>query len=138
MRPIGGAPTGRTGVGDMPFTTPAADVYHATAAVTTPHQPPACSHQSVPPCEMLKKPITSTISVISSVRKTRKTAMLTRRLQKSMYVLKIANANRNHASPLVRFEPASAAANVFERSASTTMEPRAIQKPPYVENAVAP
>src|SRR5579884_662067 len=40
-RPMGAAPTGSTGVGDMPFTTPAADAYHATAAVTTPAQPPA-------------------------------------------------------------------------------------------------
>jgi hypothetical protein len=64
--------------------TPAADVYQATPAVTIPAHPPACSHHSVPPCEMLKKPITSRISVISSVRNTRKTAPLTRMLQSSM------------------------------------------------------
>src|SRR5690242_18376868 len=58
IRPIGAAPTGITGTGDIPFTTPAAEVYHATAAVTIPAQPPACSHQAVPPCERLKKPIT--------------------------------------------------------------------------------
>src|SRR4051812_8270856 len=103
----------------MPFTTPAADVYHATAAVTMPAQPPAWSHHAVPPCDRLKKPITSRISVISSVRKTMNTAVLTRMLQSSMYVLKIANANRNHASPFVRFEPAREAAKVFDTSAST-------------------
>src|SRR5581483_5408536 len=138
IRPIGAAPTGRTARGAMPFTTPAADVYHATAAVTIPSQPPACSHHSVPPCERLKKPITSRISVISSVRNTRNTAPLTRMLQSSMYVLKIANASRNHASAFVRFAPATAEANVFETSASTTKIPRLSQKPPYVENAVAP
>ena len=36
-----GCPTGSTGLTDMPLTTPAAEVYHATAAVTTPAQPPA-------------------------------------------------------------------------------------------------
>src|SRR5690242_9806162 len=136
--PIGAAPTGKTTPDAIPFTTPAEDVYHATAAVTMPHQPPAWSHHSVPPCEMLKKPIASTISVISSVRKTRNTARLTRMLCSSMYVLKIANAIRNHASAFVRFEPASPPANVFETSARTTTEPRPSQKPPYVENAVAP
>src|SRR4051795_9689791 len=84
-----GAPTGSTGRTDIPFTTPAADVYHATAAVTTPAQPPAWRIHSLPPWARLKKPITSRISVISSVRKTRKTATLTRELQKSMYVLKM-------------------------------------------------
>src|SRR5579885_586184 len=137
-RPQSGVPTGSTGVGDIPFTTPAADVYHATAAVTMPTQPPACSHHVVPPCEMLKNPITSTISVISRVRNTRKTAAFTRVAHNIMYVLKIANASRNHASPFVRFDEASAAAKFFDTSASTTMIPSPIQKPPYVENAVAP
>jgi len=138
MRPIGAAPTGSTGTGDMPFTTPAADVYHATAAVTTPHQPPACSHHVLPPCDRLKKPTTSTISVISRVRNTPKTATLTRMLQRSMYVLKTANARRNQASAFVRLAPVRDAANVFDTSARTTTLPRPSQKPPYVENAVAP
>src|SRR5205823_512114 len=102
IRPIGASPTGSTTFDTIPFTTPAADVYHATAAVTIPIQPPACRIQSLPPCEMLKKPITSRISVISSVRNTRNTAPLTRMLQSSMYVLKIANASRNQASAFVR------------------------------------
>ena len=37
----------------------------------------------------------STISVISRVRKTAKTAWFTRALHSNMYVLKIANATRN-------------------------------------------
>ena len=74
--------------GAIPFTTPAADVYQATPAVTTPAQPPAWRIHSLPPWARLKKPITSRISVISSVRKTVKTAAFTRVLQKSMYVLK--------------------------------------------------
>src|SRR5207237_9729697 len=102
MRPIGAAPTGSTGTGDMPFTTPAADVYHATAAVTTPHQPPACSHHVEPPCDRLKKPMTSTISVISRVRNTPKTATLTRMLHKSMSVFKAESARRNQATAFGR------------------------------------
>src|SRR4051795_12398927 len=133
-----GAPTGSTGRPDMPFTTPAADVYHATAAVTTPAQPPAWRIHSLPPWARLKKPITSRISVISSVRKTRKTATLTRELQKSMYVLKMANASRNHASPLKSCVPSTAFATLFEIRTSVTKKPSAIQKPPYAENAVAP
>jgi len=43
--------------------------------------------------------------VTSSVRKTPKTAMFTRMLPISMYVLKTANANRNHASAFVRSPP---------------------------------
>src|SRR5579884_2182256 len=121
----------------MLFATPAADAYHATAAVTTPHQPPACSHQVWPLCESTKKPITSTISVISSVRNTRNTAADTRRLLRSMYVLKTANANRYHASALVRSPPWNPAVN-FVVPARITKIPRPIQNPPYVENAVAP
>ena len=34
---------------------PAADAYHATAAVAMPSQPPACSHHAVPPWERLKR-----------------------------------------------------------------------------------
>src|SRR6185437_8462081 len=67
-----GLPTGNPLRPAVPFMTPAADVYQATAAVTMPIQPPACCHQAVPPCESLKNPMTSRISVISSVRKTRK------------------------------------------------------------------
>src|SRR5579884_2073527 len=117
MRPIGAAPTGRTGVGDMPFTTPAADVYQATPAVTTPAQPPAWrTHVAVGLCASRKNPITSRISVISRVRKTPKTATLTRVLQRSMYVLKTANAKRNQASALNTFAAVRLAANVFETS----------------------
>ena len=50
-----------------PFTTPAAEVYQATAAVTMPAQPPACSHQLFAgwrPDASRKKPITSRTSVI--------------------------------------------------------------------------
>jgi predicted RNA methylase len=50
----------------------------------------------------------------------------------------IANETRNHASPFVKFAPARPAAKVFETSASTMKMPSASQKPPYVENAVAP
>src|SRR6266542_1489360 len=104
--PQSGEPTGKTArSGDMPFTTPAADVYQATAAVTIPAQPPAWSIHVLLPCATLKKPITSRISVISSVRKTPMTAMFTRRLQRSMYVLKIANESRNHARPLSTSAP---------------------------------
>ena len=53
-------------------------------------------------------------------------------------MLKIANAIRNHASAFVRFAPVSEDANVFDTSARTTTLPRPSQKPPYVENAVAP
>ena len=42
-------PTGTTGFSDIPFTTPAAEAYQATAAVTMPAQPPACSHQALWP-----------------------------------------------------------------------------------------
>jgi hypothetical protein len=53
-------------------------------------------------------------------------------------VLKIAKAIRNHASALVVPAPSSAAPNDFDNVASATTEPSASQKPPYVENAVAP
>jgi len=86
--------------------TPAADVYQATPAVTIPHQPPKCSHHSVPPCDRLKNPMTSAISVISRVRKTENTAMLSLALPINMYVLKIANAKRYQASALVKSPPA--------------------------------
>ena len=55
-----------------------------------------------------------------------------------MYVLKIANATRNHATALATPAVASAAPNVFETEASRTTIPSDSQKPPYVENAVAP
>src|SRR4051812_2399078 len=137
-RPQIGVPTGSTGDGDIPLTTPAADVYQATAAVTIPAQPPAWVIHALPPCASRKKPIASRISVISSVRNTRNVAAFTRMLQSSMYVLKIAKATRNHASELSRFGPATAFSNVFDTDASTTKMPSDIQKPPYVENAVAP
>ena len=38
---VNGLPTGKTTRPDTPFSTPAADVYQATAAVTIPAQPPA-------------------------------------------------------------------------------------------------
>src|SRR5947207_1108861 len=48
-RPHRGLPTGSTGAGDIPFTTPAAEVYQATAAVTIPAHPPACTIHADPP-----------------------------------------------------------------------------------------
>ena len=42
-RPRAFGPTGTTGFADMPLTTPAAEAYQATAAVTMPAQPPAWS-----------------------------------------------------------------------------------------------
>jgi hypothetical protein len=96
-----------------------------------PAQPPAWSTQvAFGSWESLKKPITSRISVISSVRKTMNTAAFTRMLAISMYVLKTANANRNHASALVRFAAVRLAANVLETSARMTVPPSPIQKPP--------
>src|SRR6476620_8172959 len=79
-----GAPTGRTGRGDIPFTTPAADVYQATPAVTRPAQPPTWSQYGLMPCAIRKKPNASRISVTSSVRKTPITAVFTRIDQNSM------------------------------------------------------
>src|SRR6266566_686451 len=61
--PQSGAPTGRTGLGDMPLTTPAADVYQATPAVTSPAQPPTWSQYGLMPCATRKNPIASKISV---------------------------------------------------------------------------
>src|SRR5206468_4055652 len=126
-------PTGRTIRGaDMPLITPAADAYHAHAAVTMPTQPPQCIQlEFVWPWASSKLPIASRISVISSVRKTMKTAPLTRVDQSSMYVLKIANATRNHATAFGRFAPARAAAKLFESTARVTKIPSDIQKPPY-------
>src|SRR3954466_1893144 len=83
-RPHTGSPTGSTGAGDIPFTTPAADVYQATAAVMIPTHPPACVIHAEPPCASLKKPITRRTSVICNVRKTRNVATLIRALQRSM------------------------------------------------------
>ena len=103
-----------------------------------PTQPPTCVMYGLKPWASRKKPIARMISVASRVAKTPKTARLTRVLHMSMYVLKIANATRNHAIALGRFGPVSPAANVFETEASRTMIPSDIQKPPYVENAVAP
>src|SRR3954451_2798115 len=135
---VNGLPTGTLPRPEPPFRTPAAEVYQATPAVTTPAQPPACSKYSVPPCEMLKKPITSRTSVISSVRKTPKTAVFTCMLPMSMYVLKTANANRNHASELfTSFLPVNADRKLVVWARST-YRPRPIQNAPYVENAVAP
>src|SRR5438094_6320373 len=138
IRPHIGAPTGRTGLGDIPLTTPAAEAYQATPAVTRPTQPPAWSQYGLMPCATRKNPNASTISVISSVTKTPVTATLTRVAQNSMYVLKIANAIRNHASELSRSAPFSRPANPLDPDSSTTNMPSASQKPPYVENAVAP
>src|SRR5439155_12134510 len=136
---VSGAPTGRTMCDFMPLITPAADAYQAHAAVAIPTQPPRWIQPLLAlPWAASKLPITSRISVASSVRKTRKTATLTCVDHSSMYVLKIANASRNQAIAFGRFAPVSELANVFETSASTTKTPRDIQKPPYVENAVAP
>ena len=133
-----GAPTGRTGRGDIPLTTPAADAYQATPAVTMPAQPPTCSQYGLMPWAMRKKPIASRISVISSVKNTDITAVFTRVDQNNMYVLKIANAIRNHARELSTSVPFSRPANPLDADSSTTKPPSASQKPPYVENAVAP
>ena len=65
-RPQSGRPTGNTGEDDMPLITPAADAYHAIAAVTIPAQPPACRNHGLMPWATLKKPITSRISVTCS------------------------------------------------------------------------
>jgi hypothetical protein len=119
--------------------TPAADAYHATAAVAMPTQPPRWTQPLLAfPCASSKLPITSKSSVASRVRKTRKTATLTCVDQSSMYVLKIANASRYHATAFGRFAPSSAPPKLFETTASTTKMPSDIQKPPYVANAVAP
>ena len=68
--------------------------------------------------------------MISRVRKTAKTARLTRLLQSSMYVLKIANENRNQASPFARsFFPVSVPPS-FVVSARMTKIPNESQKPP--------
>src|SRR6185312_6419364 len=123
----------------MPLITPAADAYQAAAAVMIPTQPPQWTQPEFScPCASMKLPITSRISVASSVAKTTNTATLTRVDHISMYVLKIANASRNQASAFGRFAPASAPPKLFEVTARTTKMPSDIQKPPYVENAVAP
>src|SRR5437763_7989583 len=132
-----GAPTGMTTRDFIPLMTPAAEAYQATAAVATPTQPPRWIQPlSARPCAASKLPMTSRISVASSVRKTRKTATLTCVDQSSMYVLKIANASRNQASAFGRFAPLSELLKLFDTSASTTKMPSDIQKPPYVESAV--
>jgi hypothetical protein len=111
----------------------------------TPAQPPALIQPTfaplgaaIPRCAATQKPIASRISVISSVRKTAKTAPFTRVLQKSMYVLKIANENKNHASPFAAGVLPVSAVPSFVLSKNTTVIPSASQNPPYVENAVAP
>ena len=78
-------------------------MYHAIAAVTMPAQPPACTHhmlavrvRSVEVADREQDHVTS------SVRKTPNTAVFTRMLPSSMYVLKIANENRNHAAAFER------------------------------------
>jgi hypothetical protein len=53
-------------------------------------------------------------------------------------VLKIANAMRNHASAFGIPAFVSPVAKVFESDAVKTTIPSESQKPPYVENAVAP
>ena len=64
--------------------------------------------------------------MISSVRKTTKTATFTRMLQRSMYVLKIANATRNHASAFVqRSRPRAPPRRSSRRPARTTKMPSA-------------
>jgi len=68
----------------MPFRTPAAEAYQATAAVTMPAQPPACVSHALPPWASVKNPAVSRHSVICNVRKTRKTAMVTFMLEISM------------------------------------------------------
>src|ERR671936_1625009 len=131
-RPHGEGQTGRIALGDIPLITPAAEAYQAVAAVTTPAQPPALIQPTsapvgaTPRCAAIQKPIASRISVISSVRKTASTAPLTRRLQKSMYVLKIANENKNHPSALERSLTCAASWPLKV----ATKKPSASQKPP--------
>ena len=55
-----------------------------------------------------------------------------------MYVLKIANVSRNHASELSTSGPFSRPPKLSDIVISTTKIPSESQKPPYVENAVAP
>src|SRR5438105_3174686 len=108
-----GFPTGSTARGAaIELTTPAADAYQATSAVTRPTQPPRAT-RPVPSAWPANLPRKRRISVISSVRNTRKTATLTRLLQKSMYVLKMANARRIQAR--VTFTSASASLPVRTR-----------------------
>ncbi len=113
----------------MPLITPAADAYHATAAVTIPAQPPTL----ITLAEFWKLPITRMTSVICRVRSTRNTATLTCVLHSSMCELKIANASTIHPRSL-----AAAAGEAAFGATSRNHNPRPIQNPPYVENAVAP
>ena len=53
-------------------------------------------------------------------------------------MLKIANAIRNQASELSTSAPLSRPANPLETEINTMNAPSDSQKPPYVENAVAP
>src|SRR5712692_11396306 len=127
-----GLPTGRIGLARMLFATTAADAYQATIAVTTPIQPPSPTSPA-PALLPLKKPMNRRISVTSRVRKTRNTATLMRVLQKSMYVLKIANDRRNQPRSVL-----TSAAGTLPFRRRTIKVARDIQKAPYVENAVAP
>jgi len=123
----------------MPLITPAADAYQAQAAVAIPTQPARWIRYGLAvPWACWKLPIARRISVASRVAKTRNTATFTCVDQRSMYVLKIAKAIMNQAIAFGRFAPASAPPKLFETTARTTKMPSDIQKPPYVENAVAP
>src|SRR6266487_1231817 len=78
-----GPPTGRTGLPFIPAITPAAEAYQATNAVMMPRIAPTLVAPA-PGASPLKAPMASTISVISRVRNTPKTAPLTWLLQISM------------------------------------------------------
>src|SRR5206468_2731986 len=73
-------PTGSHGRSCMPLMTPAADAYQAVTAVSTPIHPPSFTMLVLD----AKLPMNSTISVISNVRKTPKTAAFTCVLHSSM------------------------------------------------------
>ncbi len=55
-----------------------------------------------------------------------------------MYVLKMANAIRNHAIVFGTSPPVKPAPKPFTVTSRVTKIPSPIQNPPYVENAVAP
>ena len=91
-----------------------------------------------------KLPMNRMISVISRVRNTPNTAMLTWVLRISMYVLKMANPSRIQPTSWLTVVTAAATATgvlapVMAGTATSWYQmPRPIQKPPYVENATAP
>ena len=121
-RPRTAAPTGSTGRGDMPLTTPAADVYQATAAVTMPIHPPACDPRAVAVRHAEEADREQDLGDLQGEEHAEDRDVHARAPQQHVRV-EDRERDQEPREPVVEVRAAGAPANASRRSASTTKPP---------------